>query len=80
MKDALGRPIAAALVEMQDHAGRIVAHTKTDAHGQFRLTEGRDGTYALVARKKGFRPATMIVRLPLRAKNRWTWCSRPTSR
>jgi hypothetical protein len=68
VKDALGRPIAAAAIDMQDHAGRIVAHTKTDARGQFRLTQGRDGTYALMARKKGFRPATMIVSLPLRAQ------------
>ena len=68
VKDALGRPIAAGVIDMQDHAGRIVAHTKTDARGQFRLSEDHNGTYALMARKKGFRPATMIVSLPLRAQ------------
>ena len=49
-------------------AGRIVARTKTDARGRFHLSEGRGGTYALLARKKGFRPATMIVGVPLRAQ------------
>ena len=68
VKDALGRPIAAGAIDMQDHAGRIVAHSKTDARGQFRLSEDHNGTYALIARKKGFRPATMIVSLPLRAQ------------
>lgn len=68
VKDALGRPVVTAFIEMQDHAGRIVAQTKTDPRGQFHLSEAPKGTYALMARKKGFRPATRIVSLPMRVR------------
>ena len=67
VKDALGRPLGGVIVTLQDPAGRTVAHTKTNAQGEFRLSERKAGTYALMTRKKGFRPATMIIALSTRA-------------
>ncbi len=67
VKDALGRPLGGVIINLQDPNGRTVAHAKTNAQGEFRLPERKAGTYALVTRKQGFRPATMIIAMPVRA-------------
>ena len=66
VKDALGRPLGGVVVNLQNANGRTVARTTTGAHGEFRLAERKPGTYALVTRRKGFKPATMIIVLPMR--------------
>ncbi len=65
VKDSLGRPVAGVTVTLQDFTGRTVAQTKTGPQGQFRLSVGKPGTYALMTGKKGFKPATKIVMVPL---------------
>ncbi len=64
VKDALGRPIAHATVTLQSVGGHTIAQAITDDRGLFRLPQGKAGTYALVSRKKGFKPGTMIIILP----------------
>ena len=66
--DALRRPLPGVVVTLQSSAGQTVASAVTDDHGQFRLPEGSAATYALKARRKGFKPATMIVIFPQRAR------------
>jgi hypothetical protein len=68
VKDALGRPLAGVIMNLQDPNGRIVARTTSGAQGEFRLIERKAGTYALMTRRKGFRTATMIVALPMRTR------------
>ncbi len=65
VKDSLGRPVAGVTVTLQDFTGRTVAQTKTGPQGQFRLFVSKPGTYALMTGKKGFKPATGIVTVPL---------------
>jgi len=64
VKDALGRPVADVHVSLQAADGRTIAHTQTNAQGLFRFTGIKAGTYALAIRRKGFKPATMIIVLP----------------
>jgi outer membrane receptor protein involved in Fe transport len=64
VKDALGRPIPRATVTLQSGDGQTIAETVTDDRGLFRLPQGVAGTYALVARKKGFKQGTIIIALP----------------
>jgi hypothetical protein len=66
--DALRRPVPGVVVTLQSDDGRTIAAAITDDHGQFRLPEGSAGTYALTARRKGFKPATMIIILPKSAR------------
>ena len=66
VKDTLGPPVANVTVNLQTTAARTVAHALTDLHGRFRLPGTQAGTYALVAERKGFMPATLIVVMPQR--------------
>jgi hypothetical protein len=65
--DALGRPVPGVVVKLQSGDGRTIAQSTTDDHGQFRLSESISGTFALVTRRKGFRPATRIIVAPSNA-------------
>jgi len=64
IKDALGRPIFDAAVDLRSADGKTVAHAFTDAQGHFRFNRIKRGTYALRATKKNFKPAITIVTLP----------------
>jgi len=78
VSDALGRPIVGAAVTLQAGDGRTVARAFTDGQGSYRLPErgaatnalAPPGTYVLMVRNKGFKPATMIIVLPERAAKR----------
>jgi outer membrane receptor protein involved in Fe transport len=61
VNDALGRPLAGVGVRLQNSRGRVVAHARTDRAGRFSLGKIAAGMYAVIARKKGFKPATAIV-------------------
>src|SRR5882672_1174861 len=60
-KDALGRPIENALVSLEDSAGKTVAHATSGHQGEFQLEAPKNGTYAVVVTKGGFKPTTRIV-------------------
>ena len=47
--DALGRPLAGAIVELQNSAGKTVAKVKSDAEGRFTFAGVAPGVYAIVA-------------------------------
>ena len=70
VSDALGRPVARVIVMLQSNNGRTIAESITDTRGGFRLRESSPGTYALVTRRKGYKPTTMIISLPRNAANR----------
>ena len=62
--DALGRPLARATVTLESAEGHTIAQAITDDRGLFRLPQRKAGTYALVTRRKGFKPGTMVIVLP----------------
>ena len=62
--DALRRPVPGVVVMLQSGDGRTIIQSTTDDHGQFRLFESISGTYALVTRRKDFKPSTKIIILP----------------
>jgi outer membrane receptor protein involved in Fe transport len=68
VKDALGRPLASAVVILRAADGRIVARTLSGEHGQFKLPAPGPGTYDLIARKPGFKPASQVLVLPAGTK------------
>jgi outer membrane receptor protein involved in Fe transport len=59
--DALGRPLAGAVVELQNSAGKVVAKAKSDAEGRFTFSGVAPAVYAIVASKASFKAATAIV-------------------
>ena len=59
--DALGRPIPAAAVTLQDAQGKTAAKTISDNEGHFTFSGIAPGVYAAVANKKDFKTATAIV-------------------
>jgi len=61
VNDALGRPIPAAAVTLQDAQGKTEGKTVTDDQGHFIFAGIAPGVYAVVADKKDFKPATSIV-------------------
>ncbi len=61
VNDALGRPIPAAAVTLQDAQGKTAAKTTSDTEGHFTLKGIAPGVYAVVANKKDFKQATAIV-------------------
>ncbi len=61
VKDALGRPIEQAALSVQASDGRVVAHGRSNAAGEFSFNVGALGTYSVVATKAGFKTATAIV-------------------
>ena len=61
VKDSLGRAMSEVEVTLQAKGGAEIAKTRTDERGRFTLQGISGGTYVLLARKKGFKPATKIV-------------------
>src|SRR5689334_20827835 len=59
--DALGRPLADVNVELRSSLTRLIARATSDAQGKFRFRNITPGNYMLLARKRGFRLATLIV-------------------
>jgi outer membrane receptor protein involved in Fe transport len=61
VRDALGRALPGVEVTLQAADGRLVAKTQSNRQGQFSFSNVAPGTYAAVARKPTFKPATAIV-------------------
>jgi len=59
--DALGRPLADIKLELSSNTNKIVDHSTTDAHGGFRFKSVPAGTYKIIARKRGFKTATVTA-------------------
>src|SRR5437660_1655661 len=59
--DALGRPLADVNVELGSSITQLIARATTNAQGKFRFRNITRGSYILLARKRGFRLATVIV-------------------
>ena len=54
---------------LQARSGARIAKTRTDEHGRFTLNVASNGTYVLLARIKGFKPAMKVVVLSKRTLN-----------
>ncbi len=67
--DALGRPAAKVEVTLRAQSGAQIAKTRTDEEGRFTLKGIAYGTYVLLTRKKGFKPAMKVVVLSKRTLN-----------
>ena len=67
--DALGRPVAAAAVQLQSAAGASVARAQSDAAGHFKFERVAPATYAIIATHEQFRPATAIVTVGAKGAN-----------
>src|ERR1700688_5064750 len=61
VKDALGRPLKDAALTLQASNGHAVAHSSSNDAGEFSFSAIARGTYAVVATKQGYKPATAIV-------------------
>lgn len=59
--DALGKPLAAVLINVQSADGKIVASTRSDTAGRYHLNHIKPGVYAVIAKAANFRPGTAIV-------------------
>jgi len=63
VRDTLGRPLAGVSVVMKSNDGKARS-TTTDARGAFRFDNAGAGTFTIVAHQRGFRDATVAVKLP----------------
>ncbi len=63
VRDALERALPAARVRLETPDGRVTDRTSADDQGRFTMTGVAPGTYAVVAERDGFEPATAIVTL-----------------
>jgi outer membrane receptor protein involved in Fe transport len=61
VEDALGRPLAGVKLELQSAVGKTVARSTSLSAGKFLFRQVVSGTYAIVARRTGLKPATAIV-------------------
>ena len=61
VQDALGRPLAGVELELQSAVGKPIARSISGARGEFLFRKVGAGTYAIVARRNGFKPATAII-------------------
>jgi len=61
VRDTLGRPLPGVEMTLQAADGRLVAKTQSNGQGQFSFSNITPGTYAAVAHKATFKPATAIV-------------------
>ena len=59
--DALGRPLAGVRLDLRSNINQSIGRSTTDVRGKFRFNNVPAGMYIILARKQGFRPATMIV-------------------
>ena len=58
IQDALGRPLAGVELELQSAAGKAIERSISGATGAFVFRKVVAGTYAIVARRTGFKSAT----------------------
>jgi hypothetical protein len=80
-KDAQGVVIPKACVGVFTEVGhKLVATTRTDDDGRFRLNDIPDGDYRLIAKYEGFSPANAKLRIEqrLQSKKSLTVQMRPT--
>jgi outer membrane receptor protein involved in Fe transport len=61
VKDALGRPIAEASVQLISSEGKIAGQARTDAQGRFKFSSIPPGNYSVVADKGAFKTARSIA-------------------
>jgi hypothetical protein len=61
VRDALDRPLAGTLLRLETTDGRVAGRATADDQARFTFTGVSPGTYALVAERDGFEPATAIV-------------------
>jgi outer membrane receptor protein involved in Fe transport len=61
VRDALERPLPEADVRLESVDGKTVGRDRTGANGSFGFADVTPGTYAIVAAKQGFDPATAVV-------------------
>jgi outer membrane receptor protein involved in Fe transport len=61
VQDALGRPLIGVKLELQSAVGKPVARSISGSAGKFLFRKVVSRTYAIVARRTGFKPATAIV-------------------
>jgi outer membrane receptor protein involved in Fe transport len=61
VQDALGRPLAGVELELQSAVGKAMARSISAATGKFLFRQVVAGTYAIIARRTGFKPATTII-------------------
>ena len=60
IRDALGRPIADAEVQLEE-GGRVIARTQTDSAGAFWFKTVAPGIYTISLKKQGFKPTVQNV-------------------
>lgn len=63
VNDALGRPLGGAGLILQAAGGKILGHASSDKSGRFVFKHVAPGTYAIVARKSGFKSGTLTVKV-----------------
>ena len=61
IKDALGRPLADARIQLQARDGSPAGRTRSDRRGHFSFTKVAPGVYAIVAHLRNFKTATVII-------------------
>ncbi len=64
VEDALKRPLSGVSLELRSADGKIVSHATSDQQGRFEFKKVAPGIYAIVAKKKGFKTATAVVKSP----------------
>src|SRR5216684_9323143 len=61
VSDAIGRPLSNVVIRLQSENGKTVDITRTDSHGRFFFRAIAPGVYAVIATKRGFPPASVVV-------------------
>jgi outer membrane receptor protein involved in Fe transport len=61
VKDALGRPLAAATLTLKSPDEAVVGKVQSDADGSFVFSGVTPGVYAVLAEKSGFEASTAVV-------------------
>ena len=61
VKDALGRPLADVQLVLETGEGQILMRTRSGQGGFFEFRDLPNGTYEIVANKKGFRTGVAIA-------------------
>lgn len=61
IKDALGRPIEGALVQLQTNNGQVAASVTTNKEGGFKMLAPSSGVYVVVVNKTSFKSETKVV-------------------
>ncbi|MBV8774800.1 MAG: TonB-dependent receptor [Deltaproteobacteria bacterium] len=59
--DALGRPLGNVNLELRSSTDKILARSATDAQGRFRFANVPGNSYIVVARKRGFKTASVVI-------------------